>query len=109
MHTHDTASIYANELVKHGAGMPLWQPEPTSSGETEVGDIGFLQDGQFHRSFNVLKPPEHPANLGGVPMDALLERIIEVNPYHQPPKEPTYIEQSIECVVKSGATVSTTK
>ena len=48
----------------------------TSPGElystVEVGDVGFIREGKFHRLFNVLLPADHPSQIFGVPE------------YHQP-------------------------
>ena len=46
------AQIYADELMSHHYGMPMWSPEPPDGGEVRVGDVGFLQDGAFCRLFN---------------------------------------------------------
>lgn len=57
---------YATELVKSQYGHPLWYPEPDESGELELGDVGYIENGRFYRLFNVLKQelnkrgaPEH--------------------------------------------------
>lgn len=47
--------IYAKHLFKLGKGYPLWQPEPTRYGEVQIGDVGFLDDGAFYRTCNVIK------------------------------------------------------
>ena len=41
-HSHSTPwNIYANELLHHGYGHPLWMPDPdTSVNEVEIGDVG---------------------------------------------------------------------
>ena len=51
-------------------GHALWEP---SSGDlylppVEVGDVGFIREGRFHRLFNVFLPPEDPSHSNfGVP------------------------------------------
>ena len=44
-------------------GHALWEP---SSGRlysaVEVGDVGFVREGQFRRLFNVLLPADHPSH-----------------------------------------------
>lgn len=42
--------VYARHLLGLQQGYPLWNPE---AGEVEIGDVGFLKDGTFHRMFNV--------------------------------------------------------
>jgi hypothetical protein len=62
--------IYREELgVKYPAyGHALWEPSP---GEryisVEIGDVGFIRQGYFHRSFNILLPEDHPSHQDGVP------------------------------------------
>ncbi len=61
------ASVYAEQLGMSRRGLPLWYPEP-QNGEVEIGDVGLLHDGGFHRFFNVLFESEHPFNtVYGVP------------------------------------------
>ena len=63
--------IFREELaIKYPAqGHALWVP---SSGglysAVEVGDVGFIREGCFHRLFNVLLPKDHPSHENfGVP------------------------------------------
>ena len=59
------AAVYAQELIGHGHGYPLWIPEPapTKLGEgVRIGDVGYIFDGSFFRLFNVLLPSTHPIN-----------------------------------------------
>jgi hypothetical protein len=56
--------------IKYPAyGHALWEPSP---GElfpaVEVGDVGFIREGKFHRLFNSLLPANHPSHQNfGVP------------------------------------------
>jgi hypothetical protein len=54
-------------------GHALWEPDPGDQyNAVEVGDVGFIRSGRFHRLFNVLHPKEHPShqnNLALVPDD----------------------------------------
>ncbi|KAH9021558.1 hypothetical protein EDB85DRAFT_413948 [Lactarius pseudohatsudake] len=52
-------------------GHALWEPDPgTQAPPVEVGDVGFIRDGKFHRLFNVLFPANHPSHESrGVPED----------------------------------------
>ena len=44
-------------------GHALWEPDP---GEhfppVEVGDVGFIRQGKFHRLFSALLPADHPSH-----------------------------------------------
>jgi hypothetical protein len=54
-------------------GYALWEPSPSKPYDlVEVGDVGFIREGRFHRLFNALLSADHPSNKSGVPE------------YHQP-------------------------
>lgn len=48
--------IYARQLFKLGRGYPLWEPEPSSNGEINIGDVGYVHQGCFYRIFNTITP-----------------------------------------------------
>jgi len=50
-------------------GYPLWEPDPGNLyPPVEVGDVGYIHEGRFHRLFNVLLPAEHKSHKNfGVP------------------------------------------
>lgn len=49
-------------------GTALWDPSPGRQHEAvEVGDVGFVRKGHFHRLFNVLLPRDHPSNQHPIP------------------------------------------
>lgn len=52
--------VYTKLLFKRGHGHPLWEPEPTQSGEVLIGDVGYMLDGGFYRLFNATLPADHP-------------------------------------------------
>ncbi|KAH9031012.1 hypothetical protein EDB85DRAFT_1389381 [Lactarius pseudohatsudake] len=62
--------IFRDRLgIKYPAlGHALWEPSP---GElyppVEVGDVGFIREGKFHRLFNALLDADHPSQTFGVP------------------------------------------
>jgi hypothetical protein len=61
--------VYREEIaIKYPAhGHALWLPNPAGLyPAVEVGDVGFIREGKFHRLFNVLLPENHPSheNLG---------------------------------------------
>ncbi len=49
-------------------GYALWVPD---AGQlfpaVEVGDVGFIRKGKFHRLFNALLPALHPSHIRGTP------------------------------------------
>ena len=55
--------------IAHPAfGHALWEPGPGEFPPVEVGDVGFIRDGKFHRLFNALLPADHPSHESrGVP------------------------------------------
>ncbi|KAI0255839.1 hypothetical protein BJV78DRAFT_577835 [Lactifluus subvellereus] len=61
--------IFREELAtKYSAyGYALWEPSPGELYDrVEVGDVGYIRAGKFHRLFNVFLPKDHPshANFG---------------------------------------------
>ncbi|KAH9041558.1 hypothetical protein EDB85DRAFT_2271805 [Lactarius pseudohatsudake] len=49
-------------------GYALWDPDPGNLyPAVEVGDVGYIREGRFHRLFNVLLPAKHPSHRKGVP------------------------------------------
>jgi hypothetical protein len=55
-------------------GHALWEPNPGKLyPPVEVGDVGYIREGKFHRLFNALLPAEHPSH-----------RTFGVPEYHEP-------------------------
>ena len=53
-----------------GFGHALWDPEPMNPDRpVQVGDVGFIRTGKFHRLFNALLPADDPSHEFGVPED----------------------------------------
>jgi hypothetical protein len=51
-------------------GHALWEPSPRYPNKpVQVGDVGFIRKGKFHRLFNVLLPENDPSHECGVPND----------------------------------------
>ena len=49
-------------------GYALWEPGPSRPyNPVEIGDIGFIREGRFHRLFNALLSADHPSHKSGVP------------------------------------------
>ena len=68
--TSDSApwNIYADQLLYHGYGYPLWMPDfDPSVSEAEIGDVGWLQDGGFYQMFNSMKAKGEAQLRGAVP------------------------------------------
>lgn len=58
--------IYAHELFPLRYGHPVWYPDPGPDDEqVNIGDVGYLRQGRFHRLFNTMGLGE--GNVGGVP------------------------------------------
>lgn len=36
--------VYSEELSKLGYGRPMYIPEPTTSGQIEIGDVGIIEE-----------------------------------------------------------------
>jgi hypothetical protein len=49
-------------------GHALWAPGPKDPNRpVQVGDVGFIRTGKFHRLFNALLPADDPSHERGVP------------------------------------------
>ena len=62
--------IYREQLaIKYPSyGHALWDPSPRISDKpVQVGDVGFIRRGKFHRLFNALLPADDPSHERGVP------------------------------------------
>ena len=63
------------DIFRHHLGMKypayghaLWEPSKMFSYPVEVGDVGFIREGRFHRLFNVFLPADDPSHRNyGVP------------------------------------------
>lgn len=62
--------IYREEFaIKYPTyGHALWEPSPGGHyTAVEIGDVGFIREGRFHRLFNTLLSRDHPSHEDGVP------------------------------------------
>jgi hypothetical protein len=62
--------IFREELATKylSYGHALWEPSPRGRyTSVEVGDVGFIREGYFHRIFNILLPGDDPSHRDGVP------------------------------------------
>jgi hypothetical protein len=63
-------NIFREELAtKYSTyGHALWEPSPGGPyNAAEIGDVGFIREGGFHRLFNILLSGDDPSHLEGVP------------------------------------------
>lgn len=68
-------NVFRQQLaIKYPAiGHALWEPRPGIGHEcVQIGDVGFIREGHFHRLFNALLPEDHPSH-----------RKFGVPPYHE--------------------------
>jgi hypothetical protein len=62
--------IFREQLaIKYASyGYALWEPSPTNPNRpVQVGDVGFIREGRFHRLFSAMLPADHPSQEFGVP------------------------------------------
>jgi hypothetical protein len=66
-------------------GHALWEPSPGGLYDSvDVGDVGFIRQGCFHRMFNVLLPENHPSHRNfGVPEHHQQLRLKSQNHIHR--------------------------
>ncbi|TBU25438.1 hypothetical protein BD311DRAFT_669637 [Dichomitus squalens] len=85
--------IYADSLFHLGFGYPVWKPDPAPGcGEVDIGDVGWLENGEFHKLFNTTKAPDDPQPRG-IP-DGYRTFDVERAFIHGPREE---IQQSVLC------------
>ncbi|KIP08102.1 hypothetical protein PHLGIDRAFT_127238 [Phlebiopsis gigantea 11061_1 CR5-6] len=68
-------ALYARQLAKLGYGLPLWHPEPSATGDVEIGDVGYVDNGRFVRMFNTVDSTVRSANRGVLPKGYTLFKI----------------------------------
>ena len=58
------SSVYREQLTSLYHGHALWEPSPIRSiyDQVSIGDVGYVNEGFFHRMFNVTLPWNHPSN-----------------------------------------------
>ena len=61
---HHAWDIYAEQLIDKGYGYPLWYPDQPAQRQIHLGDVGWIQEGEFVPLFNTMKPD---LNLKGAP------------------------------------------
>ena len=59
--------VYRAGLSHLQFGDALWVPEPHSTGEVQIGDVGYISEGQFIRVFHAVSPERHPVPGRAVP------------------------------------------
>ena len=66
-------------------GYALWEPGPEGDyGPVEIGDVGYIRQGKFHRLFNALLSADHQSHRG-----------VRLPEYHEPliPNVPGHIDR----------------
>ena len=66
----DDYDIFREQLaIKYPSyGHALWEPSPRKPDKpVQVGNVGFILRGKFHRLFNALLPADDPSHERGVP------------------------------------------
>ncbi|KAI0350573.1 hypothetical protein OH77DRAFT_1412848 [Trametes cingulata] len=62
--------IYTEQLIHLGYGYPLWVPDPApGAAQVQIGDVGWVNDGEFISLFNALRGEDDAQPRGGVPVD----------------------------------------
>ncbi|KAH9851229.1 hypothetical protein C2E23DRAFT_247420 [Lenzites betulinus] len=62
--------IYAEQLTHLGYGYPLWIPDPAPGAPpVEIGDVGWINEGEFVSLFNVFRGEKEAQPRGAVPVD----------------------------------------
>lgn len=57
------SEVYASQLEEFRQGHPLWCPSgPEGADEIDLGDIGYIWEGQFVELFKGKYARDHPAN-----------------------------------------------
>ena len=98
---------YAEQLIRHGYGLPLWIPESRNFGDVVIGDVGYFTEGAFYRLFNIMCPVDSPANSRGVPEHFIPiadreEDIVERTSHFIPPSA-VFTAQSMHREVNASA------
>ena len=95
--------IYSQELVSLGKGYALWEPDPSSRPQVELGDVGYIRDGGFHRLFNIHLQPDDPHQ------PSILPQGFEVLPsepsrvYSRPLRPGAYCSNSVRSIELAGS------
>ena len=98
------SEVYATQLEDQLHGYPLWFPEgPKDSGDIEIGDVGYIRDGQFIELFKAkyARDDGHNArNLQRNRIPVTHEPLPEMA-YSEIVKNEHYIEGETMCTSKS--------
>lgn len=99
---------YAEQLIVHHHGHPLWIPEPRNFGEVQVGDVGYLAEGSFYRLFNIMTSSDNPRGVpeNFVPMETRKDDLIESNDHLINPGA-IYAVQSMHREVNASVSTNT--
>ena len=82
--THHYNTFRDQLAIAHSAlGHALWEPDPGLYPPVEVGDVGYICKGKFHRLFNALLPEDHKSHqVYGIPDGYETLRVSPPEPNH---------------------------
>ncbi|KAF8265480.1 hypothetical protein EI94DRAFT_1588721 [Lactarius quietus] len=101
-----------------GYGHALWEPSPGDPNDVVgVGDVGYINQGKFHRLFNIMLPADHPSHESfGVPDNHeqfrprvprhIIPLHVMYHSYSLRPRDPGDSEFTFSCREKPGAVLS---
>ncbi|OCH93290.1 WD40 repeat-like protein [Obba rivulosa] len=59
----EASKVFTEQLFTKGQGLPLWDPTPPQEvGEVQIGDVGYIWRGAFHRLFNAMHDADDEIN-----------------------------------------------
>ena len=101
--------IYSSSLQTLHLGYALWYPEPHKSGELQIGDVGYIDDGSFVRVLNIdSSKPEHQVDSWTPPfeVDQPLSPDVFRRKAHDNPLEPGHYPSHGVRMTEVGGTVN---
>ncbi|KAI0323503.1 hypothetical protein GY45DRAFT_1349778 [Cubamyces sp. BRFM 1775] len=102
--------IYAQQLEPLGYGYPLWTPDPApGAAQVDIGDVGFIKDGEFIALFNIFRgegeeQPRGRVPTGHVPLD--ISNVEVVGPRDKISHSPLYSRSIRVTNASGGASIS---
>ncbi|KAI0349454.1 hypothetical protein OH77DRAFT_1365948, partial [Trametes cingulata] len=98
--------IYAEQLTHLGYGYPLWVPDPApGTSPIEIGDVGWIKDGEFVPLFNALRGENESQPMNAVPVDhvPLDIRRLSIRGPRDRISQPILCSRSVRTLEVSGA------
>lgn len=94
--------VYPSSLFSLGLGYALWYPEPHETGESQIGDVGYVNDGAFIRLFNINdSKPEHQVTFWHTPFKITnplpgSENVFRPNKQHRAIDDGPYLSRGVQ-------------